>query len=61
MPSTCAYRLIHEGKDLYWWHHLVSGRLDTVHEAGVSVRGRGISEREIPDASLPNYIDSWAK
>ena len=61
MPSTCAYRLIHEGKDLYWWHHLVSGRLDTVHEAGVSVRGRGISEREVPDSSLPNYINSWAK
>jgi len=57
MPSTCAYRLIHEGKDLYWWHPLISGNPDTVHEAGISVRGRVISEREVKDSELPKYID----
>ncbi|MBM3502333.1 MAG: YcgN family cysteine cluster protein [Alphaproteobacteria bacterium] len=49
MPSTCAYRLVAEGKDLYWWHHLISGSKRTIHEAGMSVRGRVISEREAGD------------
>ena len=57
MPSTCAYRLIYEGKDLYWWHPLISGNPNTVHEAGISVRGRVISEREVKDSELPKYID----
>ena len=32
LPPTCAYRLLKEGKDLYWWHYLVSGDRETVHQ-----------------------------
>jgi uncharacterized cysteine cluster protein YcgN (CxxCxxCC family) len=60
MPSTCAYRLLAAGEDLPWWHPLVSGRRDTVHKAGISVRHRVISEEEIDEADLPNRIVDWS-
>lgn len=59
LPSTCAYRLIDEGKDLFWWHPLVSGDPETVHQAAVSVRGRVVSERDTDD--LENRIVGWPK
>ena len=56
MPSTCAYRLLHEGKKLKEWHHLISGSYETVHENGVSVRNSTISEFDIPEEHWEEYI-----
>lgn len=49
LPSTCAYLLVYEGKPLADWHHLISGDPETVHTAGVSVRGWTISEDDAGD------------
>ncbi|MDB5380947.1 MAG: putative cytosolic protein [Rhodospirillales bacterium] len=57
LPPSCAYRLVAEGRDLYWWHPLVSGRADTVHEAGVSVRDRVMTERNA--GPLEGHVVRW--
>ena len=60
LPPTCAYRLVGEGKDLYWWHPLISGDPETVHAAGVSVRGRvSALEDEVPVEALEARIVNW--
>jgi uncharacterized cysteine cluster protein YcgN (CxxCxxCC family) len=44
LPSTCAYRLVAEGKPLPDWHYLISGSRETVHQAKMSTRGWTVSE-----------------
>ena len=49
LPSTCAYRLLAEGKPLFDWHPLISGDPESVHRAGVSTRGWTVSEDDVGD------------
>lgn len=56
MPATCAYRLLWQGKPLYDWHPLISGSPDSVHAAGISVRGQTLSEFDIPEEEWEDHI-----
>ena len=57
LPSTCAYRLLAAGRDLQWWHPLVSGDPELVHIIGVSVRGRAVAESRA--GPLEHHICGW--
>jgi hypothetical protein len=61
LPATCAYRRIDEGKPLDWWHPLVSNDPETVHRAGISVRGRVLSERDVHPDEIQERVIRWIK
>ena len=59
MPPSCAYRRLHEGKDLPHWHPLITGDPESVHRAGVSVRGQTISEACLADPEDALDFAAW--
>jgi uncharacterized protein len=54
LPATCAYVLRAQGEPLPAWHYLVSGNRESIHDAGMSVKGRAISE--LHAGPLENHI-----
>jgi uncharacterized cysteine cluster protein YcgN (CxxCxxCC family) len=56
MPSSCAYKRVHEGRDLAPWHPLVSGDPESVHRAGVSLRGRMAAEYEVQEDDWQDHV-----
>ncbi|MFD1882556.1 YcgN family cysteine cluster protein [Paracoccus pacificus] len=56
LPATCAYRLRAHDKPLYDWHYLISGDRETVHQAGVSVRGWTVNELTVSEDDWEDHI-----
>lgn len=59
LPSSCAYRLRNENKTLPLWHPLLTGSEDAMHELGISIRGKVISEEEIEGQDIEERIIQW--
>jgi uncharacterized cysteine cluster protein YcgN (CxxCxxCC family) len=60
LPSTCAYRLLAEERELPEWHPLLTGDPNSVHRAGVSARGRCVSETDAAD-DIEEHIVDWPR
>lgn len=61
MPTSCAYRLLSDGKPLPEWHYLECGDREAVHRAGKSVQGRCVSESKVEIDDLPDRIVKWPR
>jgi uncharacterized cysteine cluster protein YcgN (CxxCxxCC family) len=59
LPSSCAYRLLKEGKSLPSWHPLVCGDTQTIHAMGMSVRGKVLAEQAVQADDMEEYIINW--
>lgn len=61
LPDTCAYRLLAEGLPLFDWHPLISGDPNSVHAAGMSVKGKVLAEGSVPEEDYEDYIVRWIR
>ncbi len=61
LPSSCAYQRLKEGKGLPKWHYLLTGSRQSILQARKSAAGRCISETEVDEEQIDNYIVRWVR
>ncbi len=61
LPKSCAYRTLAEGRALPQWHPLISGDADSVHAAGISVRGKVAAESSVALEDAEDMIVQWVE
>ena len=61
LPTSCSYRLLSEGKPLPSWHPLITGSRLSVHQAGMSVRGRVVAELQVDEDDYEDHIVQWVE
>ncbi len=60
LPSSCAYRRLANEQELPAWHPLITGRPESVHEAGVSMLGKAVSEDDTDDFTVLRELSDSA-
>jgi len=56
LPTTCAYRLRHEGKPLFPWHHLICHDKNAVHQAEVSLQNKTVCGEHFTEEDIIRHI-----
>ena len=56
LPSTCGYKLLHEGNPLPAWHPLLTGSAQDMHDAGASMISRTVPEYDIDEEDFEDYV-----
>lgn len=60
MPTSCAYRRLHEGRGLPSWHPLLNkGKKHAMHKQGMSVRNKTVFESDVDLDAFEDYIALW--
>ncbi|WP_299071670.1 YcgN family cysteine cluster protein [uncultured Paraglaciecola sp.] len=60
MPQSCSYRRLYEGRGLPSWHPLLNkNKKSAMHKAGMSVRGKTVSDKDVDLEQFEDYIALW--
>jgi uncharacterized cysteine cluster protein YcgN (CxxCxxCC family) len=57
LPTTCAYRVLSEGRDLPTWHPLVCGDPSIIHAVNISIQHMDLkADDKVPEDEWQDHV-----